>query len=169
MKIVSKFIFWISILLIFGFVVLPVIIGFTSVQFTNDHYESGFKEVRMFCLPVIILLTLFGTIKDRYSQNRIITTIGLTLLAAIISFFILLFSAFADMCAWKDNRTLFIKAGDPTTKIILRSYGCGATDSGYPVYKVFKIKNLTSSFVSVTDIDTTKIDKTHWIYVNREE
>jgi hypothetical protein len=85
---------------------------------------------------------VWATIKKEYSRDRIIATVGLTVLASVICFLVLLFSVFAGMCAWTDNKTLFIKANDPTTKIILRDYGCGATDSGSPIYKVFKVKDL---------------------------
>jgi hypothetical protein len=169
MKVVSNLIFWISILLIFVFVALPIIIDFTSLQFTNDHYKSEYEEIRFYWLPIIILLTLFGTIKKRYSRDRIIATVGFTVLVSVVCFLVLFFSVFAGMCTWTDNKTLLIKADDPTIKIILRDYGCGATDSGSPIYKVFKVKRLTSYLVSVTDIDTTKLDKTHWICINRKE
>jgi len=169
MKVVSKLIFWLSIFLIFVFVVLPIVIDFTSLEFANDHYKSEYEEIRFYLLPIIIWLTLFGTIKKKYSRERISVTVGLTVLASVVSFLFLFFSVFAGMCAWTDNKTLFIKADDPTTKIILRDYGCGATDSGSPIYKTFKVKRLTSYLVSVNYIDTTKIDKTHWLYVNRKE
>lgn len=169
MKVISKLIFWISILLSFVFVALPIIIDFTSLQFTNDHYKSNYEEIRFYLLPIIILLTLFGTIKKKYTRDRIVETVRLTVLASVICFLVLFFSVFAGMCAWTDNKTLFIKADDPTIKIVLRDYGCGATDSVSPIYKVFKVKRINLYLVSVTDIDTTKIDKTRWICVNRKE
>lgn len=66
------------------------------------------------------------------------------------------------MCRWTNGKILFTSSKNHSTKIILREYGCGATDSGKPNYKVCKVKYLSSSFIWVTRIDTTKINKIVW-------
>ena len=166
MKVVGKIIFWTSVLLIISFVVLPFIIKISSLEFINDDYTLVYENARFYLLPICILLTLFGTIKKSESRDRKGVKIGLTVLASFISLIVLFFSIFADMCSWTDNKILFIKADDPKTKIVLRDYGCGATDSGKPIYKIFKVTALSSYLVHVTVIDTTKMDKTQWTQIN---
>ncbi|ANH80883.1 hypothetical protein A8C56_07730 [Niabella ginsenosidivorans] len=66
------------------------------------------------------------------------------------------------MCRWANNKILFENIKDKTAKIVLRDFGCGATDSGSPAYKICKIKNISSLFIWVTNVDTTKIDRQIW-------
>lgn len=60
------------------------------------------------------------------------------------------------MCSWANREILFANVNDQSTKIILRDYGCGATDNGRPTYQVCKVKKISSYFIWVTEIDTTK-------------
>ena len=51
-------------------------------------------------------------------------------------------------------------------KIVERSYGCGATDTDFPEYKVYKIVPIISLFNLVTKFDTSQIDLENWKLVN---
>jgi hypothetical protein len=93
----------------------------------------------------------------------------LTIGVSLFSIFILFITLFAGMCRWTDNEILFNNVNDNTTHIILRDFGCGATDSGQPSYKVCKIKNILPSLIWVTDFDTTKIDRKVWKRTNKED
>lgn len=72
------------------------------------------------------------------------------------------------MCAWTESRTLFVNGEDPDQRIVLRDFGCGATDSSPPVKKVFVVDTFNSWFISAHQIDTTTIDKTQWQRVNTD-
>lgn len=162
MQTISKIIYWISITLIFLFVVVPFIGQFTPLEITNKSFQDKFEQFRFFGLPVAILLTLFGTLKSKDSGERKTGKIALTITICIISIVILFITVFASMCKWTDNKILFENIHDNTTKIVLRNFGCGATDSGTPNYKVCKIKNISPALIWLTNIDTTKIDKQIW-------
>ncbi len=79
-----------------------------------------------------------------------------------VSLFFILIISFGDMCSWSTGTVLFEHKEDPKIKIVERDYGCGATDSGSPVYKVFRRKEITSYLSLFTEIDTSKINKAEW-------
>lgn len=169
MRKISRIIFWISLVLIFLFVFLPIIGHFTPFEYTNTRYKLLYEKFRFYGLPIVILFTLFGTLKSGEPGRLRDTKVGWTILASIFSFIILFFTLFADMCRWTDSRILFERRGKPAIKIVLRSYGCGALDGGPPAYKIVKIRTIMPSLISATSFDTTKIDKTLWRPVDRKE
>lgn len=164
-----KIIYWVSLALIFVFVIIPFVGQFTPLEITNHNFQSLFEQLRFFGLPIVILLTLFGTIKPKDTPSTKTTKIILTICVSLLSVYILFMSIWAGMCSWTNNKVLFNNVNDKTIKIVLRDFGCGATDSGSPTYKVCKIKNILPSLIWVTEIDTTKIDRQIWQrVVNRE-
>lgn len=165
----SKIIYWISLTLIFLFVVMPFVKQFTPFEITNNNLENSFAQIRFFGLPAAILLTLFKTIKPQNSTAIKTTKIIFTICLSLLSIFILLIAGFAGMCRWTNNQVLFNNINDKTTKIILREFGCGATDSDTPTSKVCKIKFILPSLIWVTDIDTNKIDRQIWQRVENKE
>ncbi len=165
----SKIIYWTSLVLIFIFVIVPFVGQFTPLEFTNANFQSLFEQFRFFGLPPVILLTLFGTLKAKDSSATKTTKIVLTICVSLFSVFILFLSIWAGMCRWTNNKVLFTNLNDKTTKIVLRDFGCGATDSGSPTYKVCKIKTILPSLIWVTGIDTTKIDRKIWQRVDNKE
>jgi uncharacterized BrkB/YihY/UPF0761 family membrane protein len=162
MQKIKKIIYWTSLIAILLLVVVPIIGQMTPLEFTNDDFKEGYEEFRFYGLPIVLLLTLFETIKPQDSKNKKLTKIVLTICLSLFSVFILFITLFAGMCRWTDNKVLFHKTKDESTKIILREYGCGATDSGRPNYKIFKVKYIVPYIYWVTDFDTIKIDKQIW-------
>ena len=169
MRTSNKIIYKTSLVLIFIFVIVPFVGQFTPLEFTNDNFQSLFEQFRFFGLPVVILLTLFGSLKPKDSSATKTTKIVLTICVSLLSVFILFISIWAGMCRWTNNKVLFNNINEKNTKIVLRDFGCGATDSGSPIYKVCKIKNILPSLIWVTVIDTTKIDRQIWQRVDNKE
>ncbi len=165
----NKIIFRASLILIFIFVIVPFVGQFTPLEFTNDNFQDSFEQVRFFGLPIVILLTLFGTLKTKDPTGTKTIKIVLTICVSLLSVFILFLSIWAGMCRWTNNKVLFNNINDKTTKIVLRDFGCGATDSGSPTYKVCKIKTILPSLIWVTGIDTTKIDRQIWQRLDNKE
>lgn len=166
MQTIRKIIYWVSLASIFIFVIVPFIGQFTRLEFANDNFQDLFEQIRFFGLPIAILLTLFGTLKHKDTASTKTTKTILTICVAAFSAFILFMTVFAGMCRWTNNKVLFENKEDKTIKIVLRDFGCGATDSGSPAYKVCKIKAISPLLIWVTDIDTTKIDRRIWQRVN---
>lgn len=169
MQKISKIIYWVSLASIFVFVIVPLIGRFTPLEFTNDNFKDLFEQIRFFGLPIAILLTLFGTLKHKDTTSTKTMKTLLTICIAVFSVFILFMTVFAGMCRWTNSKVLFENKSDNTTKIVLRDFGCGATDSGNPTYKVCKIKNITPVLIWVTSIDTAKINRQIWQRVENKE
>jgi hypothetical protein len=76
---------------------------------------------------------------------------------------------FLNMCDWTTNKVFFKNINDPSTLIVQRSFGCGATDSSLPKIEVSKTIQITPYFIWVTDIDTTQINKSEWTRVEKTD
>jgi hypothetical protein len=156
----KKLVFWLSIAVLFLLVIVPIIGNILPLKLSDDRLNSKFWEIRFFGIPIAILLTLSGTLKRNDDKGQNILIIVSTVMIAGLSCLILFFSVFMDMCSWNNKKILFVNdAGD---KIILRDYGCGAVDSGDPIYNIVKVKRIAPGLNWVTNVDTSKIDKTIW-------
>jgi hypothetical protein len=169
MQTICKTIYWASLTLIFVFVIVPFIGQFIPLEFTDDNFQNFFEQFRFFGLPIAILLTLFGTLKHTDATATKTTKIVLTICITLFSVFVLSMTVFAGMCRWTNNKVLFENKNDKTKKIVLRDFGCGATDSGSPTYKVCKIKTISPLLIWVRDLDTTKIDRRIWQRVDNKK
>ena len=159
-----RIIYWISIFLICFWVFLPLIKSFLSLEITDHEIEDTYDLIRFWGLPVAILLTLTGTIKQDDTSDDVGGKVSLTLFVAGFSlFFVLLF----NMCDWSTSIVLFQNKEDSDIKIVEREYGCGATDGGEPIYKIFKVQELTKYFIRVTEIDTATIGRAEWERVEK--
>ncbi len=160
---IKKIIYWISLTLILLLAVVPFIGHFTPLEITNENFLNIYEQICFFGLPIVILLTLIGTLRPQNSDAIKTIKITLTICASLFSPIVLLSTFFLfGMCRWTDNEVLFRNLHDNSTQIILRDFGCGATDSGRPIYKVFKRTKILPSLIWVTDFDTTKIDRQVW-------
>jgi uncharacterized membrane protein len=164
-----KIIYWVSIFAICFWVLTPILGLFVSLEFTSNEIENAYETTRFYGLPFAILLTLTGTIKDPDTSNSNGQKILLTLLIAGISFFIMIITLFSGMCSWTTDKVFFEDKKNSSIKIVERDYGCGATDSGKPIYKTFKVHEVTKYLIWVTEIDTNKIDMSEWTRVDKTE
>jgi hypothetical protein len=162
MILLRKFIFRISITIIVLLLILAV--GFKSLplEFIDSHDEITFENLIFLGLPICILFTLTGTLKQKDTTANIIAKVLLTLFITFIPVFIACITIFDSMCNWSTDKFLFENKNNNSDKIALRSFGCGAMDSGAPSYKVFETKSFTSRMIWVTPIDTNKIDRLLW-------
>jgi len=161
MRKISKIVYWFALVLIVILGVPSLIGKFTSLEMTDRALANRFEAFRSFALPVAALLTLFQTIKPDDDVIEKITKIIATTCFAVIIFFILLAGVW-NMCSWSDRKVLFENKNNPNEKIILRDYGCGATDSDGPSYRTFKVKRVLPFVRSVRSFDTTHIDRGIW-------
>ena len=164
----SKIIFWTSVTFIFFLVIVPFVAQFTPLEFTDGKLRNSIEQFRFFGLPVIILLTLFGTLKSKDRPEIKIAKVVLTIVVSATPVLIFFAIAFGGRCHWTESKTLFEKNNEKTTKMVLREFGCGATDSGRPTYKVAKVKKVYPALIWVTDIDTTKIDRNTWQRIDKK-
>jgi len=157
-----RIICWFSIALLIFCVMAPFIGRFIPLTYTDgDGFFDGFSAG----IPLAILLTLSGTLKKDDPVIAVIVKIGATVFVSAVSLYILALVSLGDMCTSTVVRTLFENKYNHSDKIVLRSFGCGATDSTSPTYGVVRAKYLTSHLFWRTDIDTTKLDRTVWVRV----
>jgi hypothetical protein len=65
-----------------------------------------------------------------------------------------------SMCANSDK--VLFRNGSSDKVIIARSYGCGAYDSDFPQYRLYKRISLLGSISFYENVDTSTLDKSEW-------
>lgn len=159
-----KLIFWSAIGLLLLFIVAPVI-G-QPLPFRLEL--PGIEGLRAIAVPVCILLTLSGTLRKGDGATAVIAKLVITLVVMAISLIIMIMLAFADMCEWSTDKVLFQDRNNSSSQIVLRSYGCGATDSTSPLYEVCEIYKIGGGCMLIFSTDTTRIDHTRWVRAKKE-
>jgi hypothetical protein len=124
-------------------------------QVVSGAYYAGL------CMSVF----LAGAIKVKQSNGW--GCLALFVLSAIIAgislLYLIFMATFADgMCLWTTRKILFENKENPSSSIVVRDFGCGATDSSPATFATFQVKKLAFIFVSITPIDTSKIDRSKW-------
>ncbi len=128
----------------------------------SDYYYFVF-----IALPFSILLTLLGTIRMKYSKAKNWTIGVLTVLSAGLCFFILVSVMFPiGFGAWKNEVILYRNKTDKNISINQQIFDVGAL--GYGGQRTAQLTPFLKYFQIIKQVDTTKIDKTQWIFVNEE-
>jgi predicted membrane channel-forming protein YqfA (hemolysin III family) len=164
-----KIIFRASLALLILLIIAPIIGHFIPLQFANASDEDSYQGFRYTGILVCILLTLSGTIRKGDSVGIIVIKIAGTVFITGVVFFAMAATALDGMCLYTTESVLFVNKNNPSEKIILRSFGCGATDSTSPNMEVVKATYYTSHLFILSPIDTTKIDRTIWLPVHDNE
>src|SRR5688572_5969002 len=142
-----KLVFWLSLTVLFLCLIVPIIGNILPLELSDDSFKSQMEGFRFFAVPIAILLTLSGTLKRNDTALNLLKIVS-TVIIAGFSIIMLFGSVLAGMCSWTDNKVLFVnKKGE---KIVLRDYGCGAVDSGSPIYNIVKIKRIVPGLTWVT-------------------
>ena len=164
-----KTIFWISIALLILLFLAPPLSELSPLQFATASDRDAWDTFRYIAIPVCLLLTLSGTIRKHDNAGIILAKCIGTVLTAVLVLFVMAMAAFGDMCNWDTERILFENKNDRSQKILLRSFGCGATDSSSPLLQVVKATYYTPHLFHLTAIDTTTIDRTVWLPVHNSQ
>ena len=154
----------ISILFII-FSLLVLIFGrFSPIEIANSSLSFIFYSVIIIGLPIVTLKEI-RTRLTRLKNQTLISTIKIifTCLGLFYIFYAIIFCFGNTMCGDLTDETLFINKKTNSSKIIVRHFDCGATDSGPAKYEIVKIVNIFSAFNFVTKVDTAKIDKNVWV------
>lgn len=165
MKKLNKIVFGIAIIFLGILLITFILRTLFGLEFANDSIKEDYQGFLLFAIPIGILFTLFGTLKSKDRRILKLIKILITSMIAGFSFFILFISITFDMCGWTDKQILYQNINNQKTKIIVREFGCGATDSGRPNIHIQKVQNFTEYFIRKTEIDTANIDKKEWIKI----
>ncbi len=160
-----KTIFWIAVILLALLFLAPLLSELSPLQFATSNDKDAWETFRYIGIPVCLLLTLSGTVRKHDSAGIVLAKFAGTVIITVFVLYLMAMASFGDMCAWYTEKILFENKNDRSQKILLRNFGCGATDSSSPLLQVVKATYYTSHFFHLTPIDTTKIDRTVWLPV----
>lgn len=167
LNIVFKIVFWLTILFVLV-TLYSLTFGQSSIyEFADWKLSRKFYDTIMQGLPIAILLTLTGTIKRTNEKSKNITIIVLTIIGSIVSFFIMVSMLFSVGFLTITNDTLLYRLkANPTTTIMMQTIGQGAL--GADGHRIVKLEPFLKFWNKTTIIDTTRIDKAEWIFVNKK-
>ena len=109
-----------------------------------------------------------GTIKKRNSKDKNWGTAGLTILIAVavfIGMFSLLVQTFGG---WTNERILYRNIKDNNISINEQIWDVGALGYARGRKRIVELIPMFNYFYQVKSIDTTKLDKSEWKFVNEE-
>jgi amino acid transporter len=137
-----------------------------SYEFADYKLSQSFYNIIMQGFPIAILLTLFGTLKKENTKTRNWTFIGATVLTSILCFVLIVNLIFSiGFGTWITFETVYRHKTE--NKVIKdQVYDIGAF--GYGRHRIVEIKPILKYWVLPTEVDTTKIDKSQWKFVNEE-
>ena len=166
MQVIKKTIFWTAIAFI-GLTIFSLTIGqILPYEFADYKIMHKFYDIIMQGLPVAILLTLFGTIKRKKTKTQNLTLLGLTVLTSILSFFVMVSLMFRiGFGAWTTVTTIY-RHKTENKEIKEQQFDVGAL--GYGGQRIVEIKPILKFWILPTKIDTAKINKNEWTFVNEQ-
>lgn len=166
MKRIKTAIFWIAIAFILITIFSLTIGQKVSYEFADYKLSQNFYNIIMQGFPIAILLTLFGTLKKENTKIRNWSSIGVTILISILSFVLMINFIFnIGFGTWVTFATIYRHKTE--NKVIKdQRYDIGAL--GYGRYRIVELKSILKYWVLPTEVDTTKIDKSQWKFVNEE-
>jgi hypothetical protein len=165
LKILLKATFWLSVAFI-AVTCYALTFGQSSTyEFADWEVSDRFYNTIMPGLPIAILLTLTGTVKQANDSTKNATIIIATMLAAGISFFVMVSMLFSVGFVRITNDTvLYRHKASPTTTIVSQTIGYGAL--GGDGHRVVKLEPFLHFWNKRTRMDTAKINKAEWILVD---
>ncbi len=167
---VRRLLIWLSWTYISLAVLLTLILNLAPIEFVDSSKELAYQSWRWIGVAVCIGVLLLCRITTSDTGWTIAGKITAAVVVSLISLVVFGFIGFASfMCAWSERKTIYVHNEDPERRIVLRDFGCGATDSGPPIVKVFEMERLNSWFNYVSKVDTTAIDYAQWRSVEIEK
>lgn len=164
MQVVRKSIFLFAILFI-GVTVFSLSVGqILPYEFAESKMMHTFYDVIMQGLPIAILLTLFRTFKKRNTKFKNWAILILTVLASVISFFIMVSLLFRIGFGSWTTLSILYKNNNDNRVVKEQIFDVGAL--GYGGRRIVEIKPVLKFWVLPTEVDTTSLDKTKWTFVN---
>lgn len=160
--------FWLTITFIVSSIFVLTVGQSIPIEFSENALQSNYYEFIFTGLPFSFLLTLIGTIKKKNSKGKNWTIVSFTVFLSVICFFILVNIMFSvGFGEWTNERTLYRKNDDQNITINQQVFDIGAF--GYGRHRIVQLTPFLKYFQIIKPIDTTKINKAKWVYVNEEK
>ena len=137
------------------------------IEFKDNKIRGDYYYFVFTVLPLSFLLTLLGTLKKKNTKAKNWTIGVLTVLSAGLCFFTLVNVMFSiGFGAWTNEAILYRNKTDKNITINQQIFDIGAL--GYGERRTAQLTPFLKYFQTIEQVDTTKIDKTQWIFVNEE-
>ena len=163
-----KSIFYASVFCL-SFWILEALLGTViQIECISAQLRDIFELTRFWGVPIAVFGCIIGLIKEKDSHTTAVIKIITATIFLGLSLLFMLVVAFGSMCSWTTDKVIFETKTVMGTQIVMRSFGCGATDSGTPLTKVQQVKHFGRYYIWVTDVDTNTIDKTRWHRVDTQ-
>ena len=144
-----------------------ILFDYFSLEFKGQTIGANIYVASIFIIPVMLLLTMTGTISKAYSKEKNWKIIGFTLTLALGFFFTMLaVSMHASFGSWTNETILFRNKENKNITINEQLYNEGALGYDRDSKRIVKIKPVLVHFNQVTKIDTARLNLTEWIFVN---
>lgn len=149
----------------FSFMLLNAI-TWGVISFTGLRLKYEIPISVNFGIAMLIVVLAFGLIKKRKIWYLIVSCV----IFSLAYFFVLFISAivFWDMCDETISAPVYFNKFDNKQKIVIRDFGCGATDSTPNSISCCLYSEVGLIFYKLTPVDTTMLDKNSWIWCGQE-
>lgn len=138
-----------------------------SLEFKNQTTLGNLYLCSIIVIPVMLLLTMTGTIIKKNSTEKNGKIFGITLTLALGIFFTLLALGLrASFGGWTNEAILFRNKANKNISINEQIYDVGALGYDRNSKRIVKIKRVLKYFNQVMKMDTSKLNKEEWIFVN---
>ncbi|MFN8287627.1 MAG: hypothetical protein U0V74_12770 [Chitinophagales bacterium] len=134
-----------------------------GLEFANLTAEEITIGIYFFGIPFCIIGVVISSIKrGDPTASIVIKLMGGAALTLVYLFAFTMF-LFADMCSYSTRQILYINKSNNERQIVVRDFGCGATDSSPASIHIQEVQTIAGLFMKVREADTTALNKSEWI------
>jgi len=162
-------IFWLTIAFFILLFAGLMLFSLFSLEFKKSSYGNDFYFYLIFLIPIALLLTMTGTIKKKNSKDKNWGIAGLTTFIAI-GVFVIMFSLLMQIAfgGWTNERILYRNIKNKSVSINEQIWDVGALGYDRNSRRVVELRPIFNYFYKVKNIDTAKLDKSEWTFVDEE-
>ena len=161
-----KLIVQLLMLCIVTLVIVLFILRFMGVN-PQSNYQSTVEAIEIYGFPMVILLSLFLTLDKRNGIRRNISWVIVTPILSYTCIFLMSIVMLFSTQHWIDFTIAYQNKKDPNRTIREQLLDLGAhgyADRG----RVVEVRSTLGFFEYCIPVDTNKLQKNEWRYVNRD-
>ncbi len=158
--------FVVSLLIIFISIFVLILGNKIPLEIINRELQSNVYIYIFFLLNISIFLSLTGTIKQCKSiLGKTLVVIATTIFVGVISFYLIKNLFKFGFGNWVTYSILYQHKKD-NRQILEQIYDIGAL--GYGEKRIVEIKPILNIWNKIELVDTSKIEKSEWIFVDKQ-
>ncbi len=138
----------------------------TSIEFASESIKENVVAFYLFAIPVCMALGIAGPFTKSDSPLTVFLKVALGAVLSVAYLFFATLFLFGSMCSYTTRQVLYISKQDVNRKIVVRDFGCGATDSSPATLHIQEVQTIGGLFIKVSKADTTNLNPQQWVRVN---